>query len=239
MNSYCKNAAASEGYVVACSFANLTSRFGPAVSVSKTSEDISIWFCVFESCVATGSTTSSVRPSICSGGSCYLDVICANLSNLNSRFCRANQFGHSIYIATSDEGNTRAYCLSDSLSGQEVTPYSSIYVFDNGNNSIKDMNISYPKGIAYPGALHLGVFPISYTIKFIRIEYSLSESSIAIAGSLKAGQKSTTEYCDFHKCSQDTHGILVFHTGNYFLNHVNIIDCSGIFDLWDRQVQSF
>ena len=212
--------------IVNCIFQSLTSNVGGAILINS-SYNVNLAFTQFKQCSATSSQKSSSGRSESSGGCCYFDVTNINISNIYTTECKSSNYSHAIFTTIPIQTKSYINCLSDFISGRSASPYSTVYGFDKGSYIFKDINITYPKEIIYPGSMHTGLGPEYSSYRFLNIKYKQNEESIAISFSLTNNGTNEVEYANFEKCCPLELGILGLLAGNHAIQNCNFIDCSG------------
>ena len=220
----------TENKIINCEFKSLTSNAGGALFIKKSDIILFLSNSYFQKCVSTSSVASSVRSLYPSGGACFIDIQSINITNVITYQCKANGFGHSIYIALPYDQDANFDCISDSLSGQYVAPYSTNYVFDKGNFNNKNINITAPSLIGYTGMICYGCYPKRNDNKFYNLVFNELDSATAIGYHMNDGEISESEYIHIENSiiTSSELGILsFFYYGSYFLNYCYFINCEG------------
>ena len=222
-----------QGKIILSYFSYLTAPEGGAIHIINLQINCSIESCYFDSCTTTGKRTSSSRDSTPSGGACYFDIKSINITNVLIKKCKAFSFGHSIYCSISFSFPCAVNCLSDEFSGQKISSKeSSVFVFDRGDSFIKDINISYPTSITYPGAIHIGMYIDKSDNKYWNIIFNSKETEenqlMSISFAIKEGETNKCDY--FHiENSFSNDGLFTFWYGKHYFNHFYIIQSAGPF----------
>ena len=223
-----------------CTFNSLSVSYGGAIYIDNLIFDISLFSCIFEKCSTSQGKNSNARTDgAASGGCCYLDINSLNLFKTYSTLSKSSKFCHSIYVSIPRTQNCYIDCISDSLSGCESSPLSSIFGLDLGNFYTYNINISYPKQIRTPGTIHYGMFTTKIVAKYNFVIFNEeSTNSMAISFSLQTDSESDIEFRHIlNRKTTDSVAILGFYRGIHKIKNYNFIDCSGIFDDIDSLVQ--
>ena len=201
-------------------FDSLSSKYGGAIFIQNSNIELNLCDCCFDSCITTGSIDSTNREKYPSGGACYIDINTINITGILSYNCKANGFGHTFYITLPSYHIAQIEFLSDSLTGKEVTPYSSIYAFDKGSFYTSNANITYPISITEAGTLCTGMKPSFIKNGYFHIIFKEDDTSTAFGFDVFEDTTSYSHY--FHiensKVSSDK-GIFCFRYGSHVLDN--------------------
>ena len=223
-----------------CAFQHMRATVGGAILINDTNFVVNLVSCYFCDCNATGFRRSTARDEDNpSGGACHFDVKQINVSNIYSTRCHSNYYGHSMYFSLPHGQKYYTNCFSDTFSGKEASPYSSVVVFDAGNAVVNDINITYPKDINYAGSFIFASYPTASSLKYSNVVFSNDYRSTAIGLSLKEGCSNEIDFVHIQNAAGDsTKGIFTIWNGNNNLNHIYLDECSGILDKIMLTIQS-
>ena len=228
MNLYSTNTFSS---IVNCVFISLSSsNAGGAIYIYNANYQVDLQFTHFHLCSSTGYVfpITSGRKNQASGGCLFVDVKNINISNVYTTECHTNYYGHSLFCTIPLNTESHIQCISDYLSGSStLIDYSTIHVFDLGSYFLENVNVTYPKQLKYPGAIHIGMTPKYSSIIFLNIVFQENKECTALAFSLQDSGYNIAEYGHIERSSENNKGIIGFISGTNMIKHFDFIQCTG------------
>ena len=184
--------------------------------------------CTFINCTSKVSGSSSQRDNGVSGGACLFSVGEVIMKSVMFESCVGESLGSAVYASTIINNRANVSYLCDVNCGKDTTSIHSIYAFELCTTTARNINSTNSISKSIYGAIHLGKYPKTFSVKYLSIKAQTSANT-AIPLGMGLHDGTDTGYIDhaFFSGCKYPNGLMTLWKGIYVLDDIVFSECSG------------
>ena len=201
---------------------------GSCIFANESSLNAFIEHCQFYNCSSSVIGSSSLRYYHVCGGSIYLNINNPVLRDCIFVRCTGSELGSVVYTSVKETSKPIIDCICDISCGNSNEDYHSVYAFEGGKPSVKNVNSTNPVSISRYGVVHIGSYPLSFIFDYITVVFTKEYiNSVCFGVALNSIDYKGYLTHVFLQNSTNTNGIFALWQGQYYFNDLVLYECSG------------